>query len=258
VTAAATYCYCLVRGTPAPVMAKVPRGLPGLGRPRLVAVGEGLWLVAADAPLPLYAAGEIEGRLTDLEWVSARAIAHDAVVEHFAGRSTVVPMKLFTLFTTDDRARASIARRRRALDRLFARLEGREEWGVRLAVDLGRARLATGAARTAAAAPSGTAFLLRKQQQRATRRDALAGAGRTASRVFAVLARHADAARRQPLVGGNGVSRLVLDAAFLVPVGARRRWRADIGRLARELRPQGYDLRLTGPWPPYSFAGGAR
>jgi len=47
----ATYLYCLVRAPEKPSLAGAPPGLPGLSPPRALAAGDGLWLIAADAPL---------------------------------------------------------------------------------------------------------------------------------------------------------------------------------------------------------------
>ena len=80
----ATYLYALVRN-PGPLPTKgAPPGLPGLAAVRTLAVGDGLWLVSADAPLPEYGADSIQSHLQDLSWVSDRALAHEATVEHFS------------------------------------------------------------------------------------------------------------------------------------------------------------------------------
>ena len=107
-------------------------GLPGLGKPRLLDAGTGLWIVAGDAPLPQYGEASIARGLTDLEWVSTCAIAHESVVERWIRAQAVVPMKLFTIFESDERALAYIRQQRRRLDRIIRRVAGRCEWGVRI------------------------------------------------------------------------------------------------------------------------------
>jgi hypothetical protein len=57
------------------------------------------------------------------------------------------------------------------------------------------------------------------------------------------------AASDLPVQGGP----LLLDAAFLVPTVGTARFRGLARREARELARQGYQLTLSGPWPPYSF-----
>lgn len=256
-SATATYVYCLLHhpGDRAPSLGRAPRGLPATGAVRTLDAGDGLWLVVADAPLARYGSEPIERRLGDLRWVSACALAHEAVIEHVARRGTVVPMKLFTLFAGDERAVAHIRRRRPALARLLRRIAGRQEWGVRLVLDPRRA-LAGAGRRTGpgnSGARSGTAFLRRKQaEQRAVRRIH-AEAGAEAERVFERLARRADDARRRAPVVADTPLRLLLDAAFLVPAPHAARFRAAAAGEARRLAGGGYRLSVSGPWPPYTF-----
>ena len=74
-------------------------------------LGRGLWAVVSEVPLSTYGPAEVEAGLRNLEWVAEIAVAHEAVVEHFATRrgATVVPMKLFTMFTSFDRAISGFA-----------------------------------------------------------------------------------------------------------------------------------------------------
>lgn len=256
VTAAATYLYCAVKSARDPLRAtraRFPRGVPGAGSPRALDAGAGLWLVAATAPLDRYGAEAIDTRLADLDWVSRCAVAHDAVIEHVARRHPVIPMKLFTLFTTDDRAVAHVARNRRKLERFFARVADREEWGVRLLLDERRAVAGAGVEGAPVAAATGTEFLKKKKAAKDARQHVIAGALRDADTLFETLDKLADDShRRTPAVEGPA-SRMVLDAAFLVPRRDARRFRAAVSEAAAPLEARGFTLSLTGPWPPYHF-----
>src|SRR6266705_507350 len=110
------YVYCLIGSVRRPTLARMPAGLPGLGPVRLLDTGDpnavktlrlGVlrkWLAVADAPLSRYGEETINSRLSDLDWVSRAAVAHEAVVEAFIDAAAVLPMKLFTIFTNDERA----------------------------------------------------------------------------------------------------------------------------------------------------------
>jgi hypothetical protein len=253
VTASASYLYCAVQSARDPLRGaktRPPRGLPGAGPPRALSAGSGVWLVVATAPLDRYAADAIDARLADLDWVSRCAVAHDAVVEHLARLHPVIPMKLFTLFTTDERAVAHVARTRRKLERLFARVADREEWGARLLLDERRA-LAPREAPVAAA--SGTEFLAKKKATKDARQRLVADALAEADRLFEALTGLADDSRRRTPAVEGPTSRMVLDAAFLVPRRDARRFRAAASEAARSLAARGLELSLTGPWPPYHF-----
>jgi hypothetical protein len=68
-------------------------------------------------------------------------VAHEAVVEHFLRAPAVLPMQLFTIFTSDERALEHIAQQRRRVDRIFARIERQQEWGLRSLVRLSGVRV---------------------------------------------------------------------------------------------------------------------
>jgi hypothetical protein len=244
----ATYLFALLRRPRAPetVEAPAPAGLPGAGRPRVIPVERGLWLVAADAPLDRYGEEAIAQGLKDMSWVSACALAHEKVVEHFAHAGALLPMKLFTLFATDERAVRHVRARRMRLLRLLDRVEGREEWGVRLS-GAGKARPAPGKAPR-----SGTEFLLAKKAERDREGERAERASEEADALFRRLAEHADESRKRSLPESTR-ARLWLDAAFLVPRGGRRSFAAALRRETRGLEARGYAVTLTGPWPPYNF-----
>jgi hypothetical protein len=247
--AIATYVYCAVQTSGTPLIARMPSGLPGLGKPRLVDAGNGLWIVVGDAPLPQYGEASIARGLTDLEWVSRCAIAHESVVERWIRAQAVVPMKLFTIFESDERALAYVRQQRRRLDRIIRRVAGRCELGVRI-------RLASpqGPERRPKRATSGTGYLAAKKQVRDTALDQAKRGQSHANAVFATLAsKAAEAERHSPPAGGSVPSRVLLDAAFLVDTGRVEPFRAVTRRLTRELKGEGFSLELTGPWPPYNF-----
>lgn len=251
----ATYLYCLVRSTTFPVELPedVPPGPPGLSPARVLAVGDGLWLVVADAPLPEYDAVSIQSHLQDLDWVSSRALAHEAVVEHFSrGPGTVVPMKLFTLFASDDRALEHIRSDRGRLDRILDRIAGCQEWGVLVRFDEARAKqVAAEEARMGSGTQgSGTAFLLRKKMEQEASRTLLGQLRGEMDEVFSDLAEQAAESRRREPVSP---SPLLLDGAFLVKKDQASAFEKTVDRCAKQLSERACEVTLTGPWPPYNF-----
>src|SRR5919106_7009521 len=102
----AAYLYCVVQSDRVPAMSRVPAGVPEASRPEAVDIGASQWLIVSEVPLEVYGPERLESALRDLDWVSRVAVAHEAVAEHFARRRgvTVVPMKLFTMFSSVERA----------------------------------------------------------------------------------------------------------------------------------------------------------
>ncbi len=245
----ATYLYCVVRAARKPASTGVPSGVPDATRPEIIAVSPSLWLVAASVPLDVYGSVPLEALLGDLESVGPIAVAHEAVVEHFALRRelTVIPMKLFTMFSTPARAIADIAARRRSIESAMKRIQGAEEWGVRVSRT---APLARSAAR---AATSGASFLAAKKQARDDVRKATLAAAEAAVVAFDRLAVIARDARRREDPPAGGATPPLLDAAFLVASKDRDTFTDAARREAAACAGAGAQMTLTGPWPAYNF-----
>ncbi len=247
----ATYLYCVVRAARKPPAGDAPEGLPGATRPEVVAVSPLLWLVAAAVPLDVYGPRPLESILTDLEQVGRIGLAHEAVVEHFAQRpglvaSTVIPLKLFTMFSTRERAVRDIASRRRPLEAAMKRIAGSEEWGVRISATIKPRSAST------TTSPSGAEFLAARRRSRDEARTAKVAAAEAAIATFERLNSVAKDARRRE-DAPSAITPPLLDAAFLVPSKDRDRFTAAAREEADTCARAGAQLTLTGPWPAYHF-----
>jgi len=255
---AGTYVYCLVAAARRPRIKSDIAGPAGLGPVRLVDLAPGEWLAVSDAPLSRFGEQVINTRLSDLDWVSRAAVRHEAVIESFIAAPAVLPMKLFTIFTDDGRAVAHIRADRRRVDAILRRVRHHQEWGVRVVLDRvagGRTRRdGAQGTRARAAGASGRGYLHQKKVQRDAATELARRAQDTVADLYDRLAAGARDARRRTAVDSqvqNGP--LLLDAAFLVPASRARRFRAGAAREARALARSGYQVTLTGPWPPYTF-----
>ena len=227
---------------------------------RALAAGNRAWLIVSDVTAARYDEAALATGLQNLDWVSRRALAHEAVVEHFLTAAAVLPMQLFTLFTSDARALEHIARDRRRIDRILTRLERQQEWGLRLSFDERGALQAVEDAhrsrrtRGAASPESGAAYLARKRDLMDVTRGQLTTARREADRLYRAMSREAtEARRRKATEQATPGSRLLLDAAFLVPSRRANAFRGSLRRRALSLSGSGLVVSLTGPWPPYNF-----
>ena len=233
-------------------MRNVPAGLSGSRDIRVLEAGDHLWLVASSVPEAKYGEAALARGLQDLEWVGRRALEHEAVVEHFLGAAAVLPMQLFALFTSDDRAVSHVAGDRKRITRILARIERRVEWGLRLTWDEKAVR--DGIDRAHERPATGAAFLSRKRDLLNVNRVQLSAARVAADRLYRAMAREAtDARRRKATEQAVPGSRLLLDAAFLVSARKAAAFRAALRRHSKTLGRSGLVVSLTGPWPPYNF-----
>jgi hypothetical protein len=247
-----TYVYCLVRSPRRPVLRHALAGMSSSSDLRLLEAGDGLWIVASSVPEREYGEAALQRGLQDFDWVGRRALEHEAIVEHFLRAPAVLPMQLFTLFTSDDRAVSHVARDRKRIGRILARIERQVEWGLRLTWDEKAARETV--ERSHQRPASGAAFLARKRDLLDVNRAQLTAARAEADRLYRTMAREAtDARRRTATEQAAPGSRLLLDAAFLVPTGKAAAFRAALRRNIKGLGRSGLVVSLTGPWPPYNF-----
>jgi hypothetical protein len=243
----ATYLYCIVHASKAPSTTRSPQGLPDATRPSASALAPSFWLVTAAVPLDVYGPEALESSLRRVQWVTDVALEHESVVEHFARQqqATVIPMKLFTMFSSEALALAETRSQLRYLKGVVRRIAGCEEWGVRIT----RRRATARPARRSKVA-SGTEFLNAKK---AARDEALHEAGASteaAELAYTTLSRIARDSHRRDAPEGATTPPL-LDAAFLVPADRRRRFKAAVKKLSESSAET--IVTLTGPWPSYNF-----
>jgi hypothetical protein len=220
----------------------------------LLDVARDLVAVVASVPSTRYGEAVINNKLSDLRWVSRAALAHEAVVEHFARAHAVLPMKLFTIFGDDERAGAHLRGEAQRLRAVARKVAGHHEWGVRVLLAPSVRPVATTEENGASGSSrSGAAYLTAKKVRRDASLERSSRARTTTSSLYTRLAKRARASRRRGSDGIAGASGLLLDAAFLVPRSRGAAFRALAMREARALAPQGYAVAVTGPWPPYTF-----
>lgn len=247
-TPSATYVFALVAHRHRPVLPRTLPLLPQGTRPALLAVKPRWWLVVCDVPLSTYGTESLERRMSDLEWISTVALAHEAVVEAFLSVDALLPLKLFTIFSTPARAAQHFLEREAQLAGVVDRVANADEWGVRLAV---RPR-SRADARPAPAVPSGGAgYLQGKKARYQAAASRQVRVRELATELFDSLSGLSSDARQRRDARTQGA--LVLDAAFLVPRAGARRLKSALARYAASLTPEGVELTVTGPWPPYSF-----
>ncbi len=237
-----------------------PVGAPGIEPPgpvELVQEGE---LAALVSPVPLteFSDERLREHLNDIEWVERVARLHERVLEQTLERATLVPLRLCTLYTDRDGVARMLREQEPVLRQALASLRGRREWGVKLFADPDRLldAVTERSSPDSAGAASGTAYMQRRQRERELSERAQELGDEIAEEIHARLEQVADAARanapqRQEVHGRDG--RMLLNGVYLVP----REREDDFADLVSSLREQrqesGFELELTGPWPPYNF-----
>jgi Gas vesicle synthesis protein GvpL/GvpF len=182
----------------------------------------------------------------------AQLLAYEAVIEHFYGALTVIPVRYGCQLEDTSEALRLLERHRDGYAALLAELEGLTEMGIQVLLDRsgpGTESDAGPAAPQPFAPPceSGVAYLAAKRQRylgldRAALPDRLL--------VEELWASLAGLYVRRKLESPDSNKGRLLSLYFLVPRASVEPFR----RTARHLRPQEpIKLLLSGPWPPYNF-----
>ena len=239
----------------APVFTGGPIGVGGGAARPLSAAG--LMAIVGSVAQSEFGEAALRQNLEDLDWLERTARAHHEVIETVAKERLVVPMRLATVYSSDEAAAGMLRKRADDLRQALTRITGRSEWGVKGHV----AKPDDGAAGRQPetgdpASGPGAAYLRRRRAQLAARQDARQEAVVGAQGVHAELSRLSASARVYPprspeIAGSAGV--MVLNAAYLVA----DEWAEEFGAAVTELaaRHRALQLTLTGPWPAYSFVG---
>ena len=222
--------------------------------------------VVSAVPRADYAEDKLQKRLADPAWMALRAMRHEKVVEHFAARATLVPLRFGSIYLQRQRITSLLSEKRADLTALLDRVRGREEWGVNVLRDKARLmqaiesvspRLREVAAR-AATAPPGESYLLRKKIDALRADEANAEAKRVIAQIELDLKAESEGALRLRVLGkeGGGQDEVVARLAFLVARRQFDEFRRIAERLAEEHGQSGFQLEFTGPWPAYNFTAG--
>jgi gas vesicle protein GvpL/GvpF len=224
-------------------------GISGLAGARLRAVGAaGLAAVVSTVDAATFGQQALRRNLEDLDWLASVARRHDAVIRAVTEQGPVIPLRLGTIYASDEHVRRVLRQRHPELAAALRTVSGRSEWGVKAYTNSESDDASRGPA------DSGIAYVRRRRAQLAAREDAERVAGRQAQAVHAALTSLAVAARthapRNTALDQNP-GREVLNGAYLVD-GPRTAAFHDAVRL-QEQSNRAVRLILTGPWPPYSF-----
>jgi len=207
---------------------------------------------------------QLQARMNDARWLSDKVTAHHAVLRAVAERETHIPMRFCTIYRSEDRVREVLTEHYDEFIKALRRVEGRQEWGVKIWCDdealhkdvrttSSRAKeLEAQMARQS----SGAAYFMRKKIDQAIAVEAERLQVVSAQRAHDHLSAHADEAvlnspQSREVTGRR--EKMILNAAYLTARSGFAAFRSELTRLQAERPDMGLTYELTGPWPPYNF-----
>jgi hypothetical protein len=191
-----------------------------------------------------------EDDLSETGRLATLARGHDAVVRAAAGAGPVLPLRFGTVVPDEAAARRLLEEHAGSARDQLRRIGDNHEWGVKLVRRLGEP-VAAGPRPVDREGVSGTEYLARRRQALREREDADRSSSGAAQLLEETLAPYVSESLRR---GGSPGSSLLLDLAFLVPPERESAFLAAAAELREKLEPDGLEVEVSGPWPPYSFA----
>ena len=234
-------------------------GVDGTQRFGTVTVGR---ISAAYTPVSAEAFSQeaIDARAGDLEWLGAIGYRHQDVVSDLMKRTAIVPLRAFTLFSSEEALQAFLHDQGEMLVRILGRLDGKQEWTLRVEFEPARWSESLASRVTSlrelqdeipGAAP-GKAFLLRKKLDDEKKRASHAAEQEVVAEIERLVI---------DTLGCETIAetRERRDGAFpQINVLLNRDEEAKLQELHEKMTErygsEGVTLGLTGPWPPYTFA----
>ncbi|HVS33765.1 MAG TPA: GvpL/GvpF family gas vesicle protein [Thermoanaerobaculia bacterium] len=203
----------------------------------------------------------IDSRAGDLEWLGAIGYRHQGVVTDLMKRTAIIPLRAFTLFSSAETLRRYLTESSPALARMLERLDGKQEWTLRIEFEPQRWSDAVTSrvdslrqlASQIEGAPPGKAFLLRKkldeEKKRATKDAELQVVGEIERTVLDKLRCETVAESRQQREGAFPQINVLINRDEEAVLHELH------GELMDRYAPEGIAFSVSGPWPPYTFAG---
>lgn len=230
-------------------------GLVGVaGEPVRVISGAGLAAAVGTVGLDEFGEEALRRNLENLDWLGVKARAHDAVVSTLARSGPVIPVRMTTVYLTDQRVRRMLENGRTVFRAALDRVTGRVELGVKAYADPKALVAEDDPVQDPGGRGSGAAYLLRRKRQLHSQERAHGIAAAAAERFHRALLAGATDGKRKPVADNSLSGRsgwTVLNGTYLVDVDRVDEFRSTVTSLQSD--SDGIELEITGPWPPYSF-----
>ncbi len=230
-------------------------GTKASGHPDLrVVCGGELGALVSSVPAERFTEEGVKAQLENLDQLEAIARTHHAVVAAAWEQTTVLPMRLATVFLDDARAADMLRKRAADFGRLLGQLEGHVEWGVKVYADPRAAAAPTSTVETGTS--PGRGYLRQRRARQQAQEQVFRTADAVATRVAEAAGAVASAGVAHPPQQGGpvaaGPGENVANYAFLV-------CSQHTDRFQQAVRSQAFDtagvrIEITGPWAPYSFS----
>lgn len=257
----ATYVYGLIRaGVTIPTL---PQGISPDTPVRVISEG-GVAAIAHVVPEGGFTYETLEVRFQDPIWLQEAVQAHEAIVETLMQVTSILPMRFCTVYRDEEGVRGMLRRYGTIFADALDFLNDKAEWGLKVFCDreVVRCRILKGdevvgeMLREIEGKPAGVIYLLRKRVEQIclTRTEEevnrLIDAVETEIRISAI-----ERFSHETIRMTDEDEQIALNVSYLIADDRIDNLLERVEEINNRYRNSGIRCVLSGPWPPYGFAG---
>lgn len=251
------YAYCLTKSLPA--------GLAGIQTGKLDSVTAGNFHVVIKYVSPdEYSEEKLKKNLSDVQWLDINAREHVAVIGKIMEDNDVIPFNFGTVFQTTGNLKKFVSDYSDSLQANLEKVSGKTEWGVKIYCNLkviseqidDLSPVAADLEQQIMASSPGKAFLLRRKKADLIENELNRLTKQYGQEYFEEISQFSIETVLNNLLPKELTGRddsMILNAAFLVLREKSQLLMTTIYSLKQKYEQFGFDVDVSGPWPPYSF-----
>jgi hypothetical protein len=250
--------------------------------PPLGGGNQGLSAIVSRVPLAEFNEAEITQKAAsgDLSWFEDKSRHHELVIRSVMEKNTVIPMKFCTIYTSEENVLQFLEEHKNELREHLDYFAGKSEWGVKVYCNLGR--LAEEKNKRQSNSPReirnimqsnhilnpisrgeemkpkspGVAYFAKRKRDIVMEKELRQLMHDMSQEIYDRLAKFAVESRQNELLDSKATGKgepMILNAAYSIKQSGLEAFNNELAKIQEEQNPFGYELVVSGPWPPYNF-----
>ena len=222
-------------------------------------------VLVSKVPAKIYGPDALPSRMKDSRWVEKKVRAHAQIIKALGASRTIVPFRFGTVRVQEDDVYEIIEARYEKLLNTLGRLEGKQEWSLRMYRDrdqlLDHLRASEQIVEDSLDDISrGMALFVKDEMGNvhhlAEKELVQLICENCFHRTHEMLLNYAEQAVQKEQPGHHVPHRkMISNVAYLLTAEKVDAFKAIVEGFAGEYRSLGFSFELTGPWPPFHFVG---
>ena len=233
------------------------------GQPLIkVTVGD-LAAIVSMVSLEDYAGPGAEERLNNVEWITPRALRHGQVIQEITELAPTLPTSFGVLFSSRQKVISLLESNYKAIAGFLEMIRDKEEWAIKAYLDrnklknlLFQQRVEKAGATLSELSP-GVKYFKEKQILAEVEKEIASWLDGKIDRIaggLTAVSAQLLARKNVKLAFDENENELVANWAILTEIADFEKMSEQISEMNMDPDLDGLELKLSGPWPPYSFA----